>query len=238
MPSSSKVVRLSDVRKPAGQPATGGGAPATSRLGTGVRPAPPGAEDDPDELAHGLRAGETWAQHALLARHTEHLERILTRILGRRADLDDLVQEVFVRAFERVGELREPRALRAWITTIAVFVAREAIRAKRRRRWLLFLPPEETPELPVLEATPEVRAAVRSFYAVVGALDADARIAFTLRFVEGMELADIAHTTGVSLSTVKRRLKGAEADFLDGARAPGHEPLRDWIEEGTRWRGP
>jgi RNA polymerase sigma-70 factor (ECF subfamily) len=218
MASSSKVVRLSDVRRPA------------------VRAAPLRAEEDPDELARALKAGETWAQHALLAQHTEHLERILTRILGGRADLDDLVQEVFVRAFERVGELREPRALRGWLTTIAVFVAREAIRAKKRRRWLLFLPPEETPELPVLEATPEVRAAVRAFYAVVGALDADARIAFTLRFVEGMELTDIARTTGVSLSTVKRRLKSAEAEFLGGARAPGHEALLDWIEEGTRWQ--
>ncbi len=190
------------------------------------------AGEDPAALARGLRAGEAWAQRALLERYTDRLERILTRILGGRADLDDLVQEVFVRAFQRVEELREPRALGAWLTAIAVYVAREAIRARRRRRWLLFLPPEETPEPVTSTASPETRAAVRAFYEVVGRMDADARIAFTLRFVDGMELAEIAGACGVSLATIKRRLKSAEAEFSE--RAHAHEALAGWLEEG-RW---
>jgi RNA polymerase sigma-70 factor (ECF subfamily) len=203
--SSSKVVRLS------------------------ARP----TEGDAAALARALRAGEAWAECALLEQHTGHLEQLLTHILGERDDLDDLVQEVFVRAFERVDELREPRALRGWLTAIAVFVAREAIRARRRRRWLLFLPPEETPEIPCADASPEMRAAVRAFYEVVGRLGADDRIAFTLRFVEGMELTDVAAACDVSLSTIKRRLKKAEAEFA--ARGRAHAALADWFEEGTRW---
>jgi RNA polymerase sigma-70 factor (ECF subfamily) len=191
---------------------------------------------DPAALARALAAGEVWAERALLEQHTGHLERLLTHILGGRDDLDDLVQEVFVRALERVDELREPRALRGWLTAIAVFVAREAIRARRRRRWLIFLPPEETPELACADASPEVRAAVRAFYEVVGRLDADERIAFTLRFVEGMELTEVAAACGVSLATIKRRLKKAEGEF--SARGRAHEALADWFEEGTRWPAP
>jgi RNA polymerase sigma-70 factor, ECF subfamily len=212
MPPPSKVVRLADVRTAPPQP----------------------ADEDPVELARALREGEAWAERALLEQQTAHVERILTRILGGRSDLDDLVQEVFVRAFERVEELREPRALRGWLTAIAVFVAREAIRAGKRRRWLVFLPKEETPEPVSPTAPPEVRAAVRAFHDVVGRLDADARIAFTLRFVEGMELAEIAGACGVSLATIKRRIKSAEAEFSERGRA--HEALADWFEEGTRWR--
>lgn len=192
------------------------------------------AEGDPAALARALVAGEAWAERALLEQHTGHLERLLTHVLGVRDDLDDLVQEVFVRAFARVDELREPRALRGWLTAIAMFVAREAIRARRRRRWLIFLPPEETPEVSCSGASPEVRAAVRAFYEVVGRFDADDRIAFTLRFVEGMELTDVAAACGVSLATIKRRLKRAEAEF--SARGRAHEALADWFEEGTRWR--
>ncbi len=150
-----------------------------------------------------------------------------------RSDLDDLVQEVFVRAFQRVEELREPRALPAWLTGIAVNVARETIRAGKRRRWLRFMAEEETPDVPALVAAPETRAAVRAFYAVVAELDADERIAFTLRFVEGMELAEVAGACGVSLSTIKRRIKSAEDEFVE--RAQAHDALASFLEEGTRW---
>jgi RNA polymerase sigma-70 factor, ECF subfamily len=213
MSPAPRVVHLADVRS------------ATARSAE--------ARLDDGELAQGLRAGEGWAERAFLDRYTGHVERILTRILGGRADLDDLVQEVFVRAFQRVEDLREPRALRGWLTAIAVFVAREAIRSGRRRRWLIFLPPEETPDVSAPEASPEARAALRAFYEVVGRLDADARIVFTLRFVEGMELGEIAGACGVSLATVTRRIKSAEAEFVERGRA--HEALAPWFEEGTRW---
>jgi RNA polymerase sigma-70 factor (ECF subfamily) len=141
---------------------------------------------------------------------------------------------VFVRAFERLEELRDPPALKRWLTAIAVFVAREAIRKSRRRRWLVFLPAEATPEVEVPEASVEARAALRTFYEVVATLDAEKRIAFTLRFVEGMELAEIAEVCDVSLATIKRRIKSAEVEFY--ARGSAHPELADWFEEGTRWR--
>jgi RNA polymerase sigma-70 factor (ECF subfamily) len=168
-----------------------------------------------------------------MEQHSEHVGRILTRILGSPGDVDDLVQEVFVRAFQRVAELGEPWAVRSWLTAITVFVAREAIRASKRRRWLIFLAPEEMPEPDGSDASPELRAAVRAFYEVIGQLDADARIAFTLRFVEGMELAEIARACDVSLATIKRRIKSAETEFA--RRAQANEMLAEWFEEGTRW---
>lgn len=189
---------------------------------------------DPAEWVRGLRAGEAWAERAFLDSQTGHVERILTRILGWHSELDDLTQEVFSRAFSRVDELREPSALRSWLGSIAVFVAREAIRRKRRRRWLLFLPQAETPDIPAVSASPEARAALRAFYEVVSTLDADTRIAFTLRFVEGLELVEVAELCEVSLATIKRRIKRGETEFY--ARGRTRVELMDWFEEGTRWR--
>ena len=217
MAGPSKVIHLVD--------------PASAVAGGRLRAFEPGSEA---ALIRGLCAGESSAERALLERYTAHVERILMRILGGHPELDDLTQEVFVRAFERLDELREPLALRAWLTAIAVFVARETIRKKQRRRWLVFLPVEATPEIEVPAASIDARAALRSFYEVVASLPADERIAFTLRFVEGMELSEIAEACEVSLSTVKRRLKSAAIDFY--ARGTARPELLDWFEEGTRWR--
>jgi RNA polymerase sigma-70 factor (ECF subfamily) len=222
MAGSSKVIHLVDAPK-------GADSLATSRREERAAP-------EPSEVAlvRSLCAGEPAAERALLERYTAHVERILTRILGGHSELDDLTQEVFVRAFERLDELREPLALRGWLTSIAVFVAREAIRKKQRRRWLIFLPSEAAPEMEAPAASIEARAALRTFYEVVASLDTDARIAFTLRFVEGMELSEIAEACEVSLATIKRRLKSAAIDFY--ARGTARAELLAWFEEGTRWR--
>jgi RNA polymerase sigma-70 factor (ECF subfamily) len=189
---------------------------------------------DPRELVRGLKASEPWAERALLIAETAHVERMLTRMLGFRAELDDLTQEVFIRAFARLADLREPESLRAWLCSIAVFVAREAIRRKRRRRWLVFLPAEARVELPASGASLEARAALRVFYEVLDGFAADERIAFTLRYVEGMELSEVAELCQVSLATIKRRLKRASDDFYLRGRARAE--LVDWFEEGSRWR--
>ena len=222
MAGSSKVIRLIDAPK-------GNGGPAR-RKAAGTEATQPDAAD----LVQALRAGEPWAERAFLEGETGHVERILTRILGFHSELDDLTQEVFSRAFARVEELREPDALRGWLSAIAVFVAREAIRKKRRRRWLLFRSPEEMPEIAADSVSPEARAALRAFYEVVAGLDADTQIAFTLRCVGGLELTEIAEACEVSLATIKRRIKRAANDFY--ARGRARPDLVAWFEEGTRWR--
>jgi RNA polymerase sigma-70 factor (ECF subfamily) len=220
MAGPGKVIQLPDPKKRVESYVVSGGA-ATAESPEGL-------------LVRKLCERDPWAERTLVERYSAHVERILMRILGGHPDLDDLTQEVFVRAFERLDELYEPTALRRWLTAIAVFVAREAIRRRQRRRWLIFLPPEATPEIEVPAASLEARAALRAFYDVVASLDADKRIAFTLRFVEGMELTDIAEACDVSLATIKRRIKSAELDFY--SRGMANAELADWFEEGKRWR--
>ena len=75
--------------------------------------------------------------------------------------------------------------------------------------------------------------ALRATYAVLEKLPADERIAFALRFVEGLELTQVAEACAVSLATIKRRLAKAEARFLALAgRQPALEP---WLSGGGRW---
>jgi RNA polymerase sigma-70 factor (ECF subfamily) len=204
-------------------------------------PAPGGAAAPPDrarEEAHerlvaGLREGRAWAQRALLEDHTGLVERVLVRILGRFRDLDDLTQEVFLRVLDRVDEIREPAALRGFVASVAVFVAREAIRSKRRRRWLVFLAPADQPEPEATGIDEEARAALAELYQVLDRMDDDVRVAFSLRYLEGMEVVEVAQACGVSLSTIKRRLRDGEATMAE--LAVTRPTLHRFIEEGGRW---
>ncbi len=180
-----------------------------------------------EQLVHGLQAGRAWAQRALLEDHGSYVERVLIRILGRHSELEDLVQEVFIRALSRVDQIDDPSGLRSWLAAFAVFVARETLRKQRRRRWLSFSAPEELPEHPAPTASPELMNAYHAFYDVLGKLDVDLRIAFALRWVEGMELTEVAALTDVSLATAKRRLKSARERFETAAAK--NPFLQDWL---------
>ncbi len=119
---------------------------------------------------------------------------------------------------------------------IAVHVARSAIARRRRRSWLWFLPGAELPEVDSGAASGEVLDALRATYAALDRLPVDERIAFALRFIDGMELTEVAEACDTSLATIKRRLARAGARFeAEARRRPVLEP---WLEGGTRWGSP
>jgi RNA polymerase sigma-70 factor (ECF subfamily) len=184
-----------------------------------------------EKLVEALRSGAPNAAALLFDRYGVRIERLLWSLLGPEQEAEDLLHEVFIRALEGIGHLEDPSRLRSWLTGIAVHTAREAIRRRVRRRWLSFV--EEVPDRPATTASEEVNEAARCTFDVLRGLSADERVFFSLRFIDGMELQDIAAAFDVSLSTAKRRLKDAEKRFV--ARARKIPALRSWIEEGGRW---
>lgn len=185
-------------------------------------------------LLTGLVARQAWAERELLVRFTARVERVITRITGDvSADLDDRVQETFVRVLERVHLIRDADSLPAFVTRVAVNVARESLRARRRRRWLSFFGPADVPEAAAPVASDDVRGAYLAFYRVVDTLGEDERIVFVLRHVEGMELREVGEVVGLSLATVKRRLAEAQRTFL--ARASVVPDLEDWLSGSRKW---
>jgi RNA polymerase sigma-70 factor, ECF subfamily len=184
------------------------------------------------ETLRDLHARRARAERWLLETHTSRVERILFRILGDARLIEDLTQEVFARVFVRIEDVREPGSLKAFVTSVTVNVAREAIRKRRRHRWLAFFAHDEVPDVGTGDDT-DAREALLAFYRVLDRLDPDERIAFVLRFVDGADLSAVAAACGVSLATIKRRLQRAEAVFVE--RCKKDEALCAWIEEGSRW---
>jgi RNA polymerase sigma-70 factor (ECF subfamily) len=186
-----------------------------------------------DALIEALRAGHPGAAAAFYDQHAPAVRRTLQSILGADAEIPDLLQEVFIRAIDRIGELEQLDQVRSWLTTIAVFTARAHIRRQTRRKWLFTFSPEQTRERHREPPSSEARRALRDTYAVLSSLPPDQRIVFVLRFVEGMTLPEGATACRVSLATFKRRLARAEKRFLDGVRK--RPQLEQWLKEGTRW---
>jgi RNA polymerase sigma-70 factor (ECF subfamily) len=189
----------------------------------------PGTSNDVAIVA-AVRAGRAHGGRLLFDRYGQHVQRVLARVLGPDPDLYDLVQEVFVIALGSIDRLEDPNALRSWLTRITVFTARGRIRRRVRWRFIRFLGFDELPDLPAPEVDVDVSEALAATYRVLDRLAPDERIAFALRFVDGMELSDVARACRVSLATIKRRLGRAHQHFMVLSR---DEPaLSEWLQGG------
>ncbi len=177
---------------------------------------PLGAADDAT-LARAVAAGDEAAATAVWTRHAPLVRSVLRRSLGPYGDVEDAVQEVFLRFFRQVGELRDPSALRSFLVGIAMHVAVSALRRRRVRRWLRLTDSGVVPEPPAAagrDRGDEAREAMRRLYAILDRLDDAGRLTFVLRHVEGLELAEVAEALSVSLATTKRRLAKVTARVL------------------------
>jgi RNA polymerase sigma-70 factor, ECF subfamily len=188
---------------------------------------------DDNALLQALRAGHPGAAAVFYDQHAAHVSRTLRSALGADEEIPDLLQEVFIRAIDGISKLREVDRIGGWLTSIAVFVARAQIRRRARRSWLRAYSPEHARLQYQMQPSSEARSALREVYAVLGQLPVDERMAFALRYIEGMTLPDAAEACETSLATLKRRLARAEKGFLEAA---GKGPvLEHWLKEGTRW---
>jgi RNA polymerase sigma-70 factor (ECF subfamily) len=176
----------------------------------------PLASTDDAALARAVAAGDEAAATAVWERYAPLVRGILRRSLGPYDDVEDSVQEVFLRFFRQVGELRDPGALRSFLIGIAMHVAVSALRRRRVRRWLRLTDTGVVPEAPSEggERGDEAREAMRRLYAILDQLDHAGRLTFVLRYVEGLELSQVAEALDVSLATTKRRLAKVTARVL------------------------
>lgn len=192
---------------------------------------------DDAALVAAMRAGHVGARAEFFNRFANQIERIITHVIGLDRDLADILQDTFTRAIAAIDQLDSPASLKPWLFRIAAMSARKVLRTRKRRAWLRIftdLDEEARHEPTTAMADPDDARAIFTVYTILGKLPTDERIAFALRFIEGMELTEVASTCGVSLATVKRRLKRAEERFLSAAQL---EPtLSDWLQRGSRWQ--
>jgi len=150
------------------------------------------------DLAATIRAVSDGDQDAFDRLYADYVRLVHAILLGRvpRADVDDLVQDVFLTVFSRLRELRDPAAFGGWIGSIARNRATDFLRQRR--------PQVELPaELPGGDAIASESLAVLD---AIRRLPEAYRDTLVLRLVEGMSGNEIAERTGLTPASVRVNL--------------------------------
>jgi len=176
---------------------------------------------DDDEIVRRVRAGEVAQFEVLMRRYNQRLYRVARAILGNDAEVEDVMQETYLRAYSRLGQFAGRARFSTWLTRIA---AHEAAARGRRSIRDLFAPfdafvrasrsgvardpasPGLDPERRLLQE--EARALLER---ALDALTPDARAVFVLREIEGLDTAETAEVLEVSEEAVRTRLLRARA---------------------------
>jgi RNA polymerase sigma-70 factor (ECF subfamily) len=192
-------------------------------------PTQPDAAIDVPPLAERFAAGEPTAFDELVAIHQPRIARTVFRLTawGRRGDVEDIVQEVFLAALTHRQRFRGSASLSTWLTAIAVNKCRSHVR-RVSVLWRRFSQPSsKEPEAAGCMhsgddtlSSKETAARVRS---AVAALSPRDREVVVLRYFEHLSPGEIA--------TLTRQSKNAVEVRLHRARARLAEALRGLVEE-------
>jgi RNA polymerase sigma-70 factor (ECF subfamily) len=189
-------------------------------------------------LVLAAREGDRKAEERLVLRHAPVIAAIAARLLGSRQDAEDVAQDALIAAITQLDRLREPAAFRSWLTRITVLRVRATIRRRRIARTIGI----DVAAFDVtLEATAaattsgEVRAELALIDRVLDRLPTDLRIAWMLRYVEGLELTEVADACGCSLATIKRRIAAADEKIREHVHVQTEHVQTEHVqtEEGT-----
>ena len=163
-------------------------------------------------LVVAARAAEPWAREALFRRYAPMASGLALRLMGRDADLDDLVQDSFVSALRGLDGLKEPGAFAGWLRVIVTQTAHKVLRRRRLARRLGLYHPEplDVDALVSRDAPPDAMVELRAIYGILEDLPARVRVPLVLRRIEGHSLDEVARLVGCSLATAKRAIAEGE----------------------------
>ncbi len=185
-----------------------------------------------DALLEGCRNGDRASLERVFQLEAPFLERVLYRVVGPSADLEDLLQVSLEQAIRAFPAFRGEASVRTWLTRIAVRTAMHHLKhpAQRRRASLEVIEgglAEAGTSRPAHEA--EARARLRILYEHLAELDAKHRTAFVLFQVEGRPMEEVAALMDAGISATKSRVMWARRKLF--ARLAKDPRACDWIDE-------
>ena len=148
----------------------------------------------------------------LYRRYAPYVAAVAIRLIGRDAEIDDVVQDVFLQALRGLSQLRDPAAIKSWLARVTV---RVAVRRLRKRKLLLALHLDsidlDYEQIASPDTTLDQKALLAKTYALLDRLAARTRVIWVLRHVLDEPLHEIAELCECSQSTVQRKLRDAES---------------------------
>ncbi|MFB3890432.1 MAG: sigma-70 family RNA polymerase sigma factor [Phycisphaerae bacterium] len=181
-------------------------------------------------LVERCRKGDLRAFEALVAKYQDRVYNMVLRMVGRAADAEELAQETFLKALEKIGQFRGASGFYTWLFRIA---ANLAISLRRRNGRVRFGPltavddngdggaGEAATAAVASRRNPGPEAAAmssetnRRVTQAIEELDDEYRVVVVLRDIEDMDYAQIAGVLDLPVGTIKSRLHRARCMLKD-----------------------
>jgi len=192
-------------------------------------------------LVARVQRGDKRAFDLLVLKYQRKIMRLLSRMIRDPAEIEDVTQEAFIKAYRALPQFRGESAFYTWLYRIAINTARNWQAANNRRPLTSSI--IETGEGETFDeidnltdiSTPESMLASRQIAETVNAamqsLPEDLRTAILLREIEGMSYEDIAQSMGCPIGTVRSRIfraREAIASQLKSVLGDDHDTDRRW----------
>ncbi|MCA9042436.1 MAG: sigma-70 family RNA polymerase sigma factor, partial [Planctomycetaceae bacterium] len=166
-------------------------------------------------LVEEVRRGNADAYGELVERYQHRLLRVIHRFISDHELAQDLAQEAFIRAYEKLDQFDPSRRFGPWLFRIAVNLTMDYLRkVKRRGRWMLFSesPVEQTPD-PETSDPREDHDLSQEVRTVLEAIPEKYRTVLVLRDLENFSTSEIAAILDRKEATIRWRLAEARNQF-------------------------
>jgi len=172
----------------------------------------PSDNSSDERLIHASIGGDERAFRYLVERYQNHVTRTVTGMLGKTRDVDDCVQDVFIRLYASLARYRGEASIKTYVTRIAINRSLDVLRKKKRS----FFTPWDSSEIEMVESSaPRPDDDVvssdqrKQLRAALDCLTPRHRSVVVLRLIDGFSTAETADVLGVPYGTVLSRLTRA-----------------------------
>lgn len=206
---------------------------------------PQGGAEEERKLVRRAQGGDASAYEELVCAHQQRIFAVVGRILRRREDIEDVAQQVFMKAYFSLRRFDLRSAFGTWLYKIAVNECWDYLRKKRVRR-LVYEADLSEEQVRQLDLSPNSaggaqnpgedagrRAEQRDLLdRLLGELDEKDRLMLVMKEVEGFSVEEIGEVLDLNVNTVKVRLFRARGRLVETYR----RRLRGQTPEGARRR--
>lgn len=151
---------------------------------------------------------------AFVTKHENRLYRTALAVMGNKPDAEDVVQEVFLRAYEKAPEFESEAHEKAWLIRVTVNLCNSRLRSPWRKR-----------TEPLLDSYPAAEPEQRELLEHVLSLPPKYRAVIHLFYYEGYPVKDIAELTGQKESTVRSLLTRARQKLRSVLKEDDYERI-------------
>lgn len=174
------------------------------------------------QLIERAKAGDDQAFQEIVRAYRRRIMGTITRLIGRPEDVEDVAQEVFLRLYDSLEQLRTAEMFEPWLYRLTVNASYDYLRRQRRRKESRMADlSEEQVVLADALASSEAglestrQGTIREFVSsLLSAVSEEDRILLTLKEVEGLSLKELERIYGVNENALKVRLFRARQRVL------------------------